>query len=91
MQRCVEAVRSVGNLTQRLLAFARKQELRAEAIDVRRLVEEMRGLIDRSVGPLVRVDIESEADLPPITVNPNQLGMAVLNLAVNARDAMPLC
>ena len=49
----------------------------------------MRDLIGRSVGPLVRIEIESDDELPAVTVDPNQLEMALLNLAVNARDAMP--
>jgi signal transduction histidine kinase len=86
----MEGARRGATLTQRLLAFARKQELEAKATDVARLVEDMRGLIDRSVGPMVRVDIEAEPALPAVNVDPNQLEMALLNLAVNARDAMPV-
>jgi signal transduction histidine kinase len=86
----MEGARRGATLTQRLLAFARKQELQARATDVQRLVEEMGGLIDRSVGPMIRVEIDAEPALPAVTVDPNQLEMALLNLAVNARDAMPL-
>jgi signal transduction histidine kinase len=75
-------------LTQRLLAFARKQELKAQATDVRRLVSDMFNLIERSVGPMVRVELRAEDSLPAIDVDPNQLEMALLNLALNARDAM---
>jgi CheY-like chemotaxis protein len=74
-------------LTQRLLAFARKQELKAQATDVRSLVEDIMGLID-PVGPLVRVEFEAEDTVPAVDVDPNQLEKALLNLAVNARDAM---
>lgn len=86
----MEGARRGATLTQRLLAFARKQELQAQATDVARLVDDMKGLIERSVGPMVRLEIESEAALPAVAVDPNQLEMALLNLAVNARDAMPL-
>jgi signal transduction histidine kinase len=86
----MEGARRGAALTQRLLAFARKQELQAQVIDVERLVEDMKGLIERSVGPMVRVALEAEAGVPTINVDPNQLEMALLNLAVNARDAMPL-
>ena len=85
----MEGARRGATLTQRLLAFARKQELQAQATDLRGLVEDMRDLIGRSVGPLVRIEIESDEELPAVTVDPNQLEMALLNLAVNARDAMP--
>jgi signal transduction histidine kinase len=84
----MEGAHRGATLTQRLLAFARKQELKAQATDVRSLVEDMMGLIDRSVGPLVRVEFEAEDTVPAVDVDPNQLEMALLNLAVNARDAM---
>jgi signal transduction histidine kinase len=85
----MEGARRGAVLTQRLLAFARKQELQTQVTDVERLIADMKGLIDRSVGPMVRVGIETEAALPAVTIDPNQLEMALLNLAVNARDAMP--
>jgi signal transduction histidine kinase len=84
----MEGAHRGATLTQRLLAFARKQELKAQATDVRSLVEDMMGLIGRSVGPLVRVEFEAEDTVPAVDVDPNQLEMALLNLAVNARDAM---
>ena len=64
------------------------RNLKAQATDVRSLVEDMLGLIGRSVGPMVRVEVEAEGTLPAVDVDPNQLEMALLNLAVNARDAM---
>jgi signal transduction histidine kinase len=84
----MEGARRGATLTQRLLAFARKQELKAQATDVRSLVEDMIGLIDRSVGPMVRIELRAEDNMPVVDVDPNQLEMALLNLAVNARDAM---
>ena len=84
----MEGARRGATLTQRLLAFARKQELKAQATDIRSLVEDMMGLIDRSVGPMVRVEIQAESAVPVVDIDPNQLEMALLNLAVNARDAM---
>jgi signal transduction histidine kinase len=84
----IEGARRGASLTQRLLAFARKQELKAQATDVRSLVEDMMGLIERSVGPMVRVEFEAKGHVPAVNVDPNQLEMALLNLAVNARDAM---
>jgi signal transduction histidine kinase len=84
----MEGARRGATLTQRLLAFARKQELKAQATDVRSLVEDMIGLIDRSVGPMVRIELHAEENMPVVDVDPNQLEMALLNLAVNARDAM---
>jgi signal transduction histidine kinase len=84
----MEGARRGATLTQRLLAFARKQELKAQATDVRSLVEDMMGLIERSVGPMIRVQLVAEGATPAVAVDPNQLEMALLNLAVNARDAM---
>ena len=78
-----------ATLTQRLLAFARKQELQARVTNLVDLIEDMRGLIERSVGPLVRIEVVTSENPPCVTVDPNQLEMALLNLAVNARDAMP--
>jgi len=86
----MQGARRGATLTQRLLAFARKQELQARATNAVSLVEDMRGLIERALGPLVRVGIETDDDLPAVTVDPHQLEMALLNLAVNARDAMPV-
>lgn len=76
-------------LTQRLLAFARRQALAPEPVDLGRLVEGMRPLIERSLGPLVAIDIRLADHLPPAIVDSNQLELAILNLTVNARDAMP--
>jgi signal transduction histidine kinase len=84
----MEGARRGAVLTQRLLAFARKQELKAEATDVRSLVAGMMDLIERSVGPMVQVDLQAEDSLPAINVDPNQLELALLNLTLNARDAM---
>ncbi|NGM20613.1 response regulator [Roseomonas stagni] len=76
-------------LTQRLLAFARRQELRPSAVDLAGLVGGMQGLLERSVGPGVRIVTEIPPGLPAALVDANQLELALLNLAVNARDAMP--
>lgn len=84
----MEGARRGATLTQRLLAFARKQELKAQATDIRSLVEDMMGLIERSVGPMVHVQLLVEGSMPVVDVDPNQLEMALLNLALNARDAM---
>ncbi len=85
----MEGARRGATLTQRLLAFARKQELQSRATDIQVLVQDMQDLIDRSVGPLIKVEIRAGGPLPSVNIDPNQLEMALLNLAVNARDAMP--
>ena len=76
-------------LVQRLLAFARRQPLQATAVDVGQLMEGMASLLDSTTGPQVHVSVDVAADLPPAKADPNQLEMALLNLGVNARDAMP--
>lgn len=85
----MEGARRGATLTQRLLAFARKQELQSRATNIQTLVQDMRDLIERSVGPLINVEIHVGEPLPNVNIDPNQLEMALLNLAVNARDAMP--
>jgi signal transduction histidine kinase len=75
-------------LTQRLLAFARKQELAAQTVDISVLVNGLRDMIERSIGPMIKIAIDVPAGLPPAFIDPNQLELAIINLAVNARDAM---
>ncbi|HEV2510413.1 MAG TPA: PAS domain S-box protein [Bosea sp. (in: a-proteobacteria)] len=77
------------SLTQRMLSFARKQELALQPVSADVLVAEMGDLLQRSLGPLIRIETDFPADLAMAAADPNQLETAVLNLAVNARDAMP--
>jgi PAS domain S-box-containing protein len=76
-------------LTQRMLAFARRQELKLVPLDVRDVVERMTNLLQSSLGPLVRVQTHFPLELPKINADANQLELALLNLAINGRDAMP--
>jgi signal transduction histidine kinase/DNA-binding response OmpR family regulator len=78
-----------ASLTQRLLAFARQQDLRAVPMDLRGLIRGMIDLLERSLGPRIALRLELPEGLPPARVDANQLELAVLNLAINARDAMP--
>src|ERR1700722_3918399 len=78
-----------ATLTKRMLAFARRQELRPETVDLRRLVDGMEEMLRRTLGPTIQIATEYRPDLPPIRVDPSQLELALLNLALNARDAMP--
>lgn len=78
-----------ASLTQRLLAFARQQDLHAVSVDLKTLVENMTDLLDRSLGPRVAVRLDIPDTLPPARIDANQLELAILNLAINARDAMP--
>ena len=76
-------------LTQRLLAFSRRQELKLEAVDLAQLVNGMEELLKRAVGHGIICSSEFPADLPPALADANQLELALLNVALNARDAMP--
>jgi len=78
-----------ASLTQRLLAFARQQDLRAVPVDLRALIQGMIDLLERSLGPRVALRLDLPEGLPPARADANQLELAVLNLAINARDAMP--
>jgi PAS domain S-box-containing protein len=75
-------------LVQRLLAFARRQPLQPTGVDLAKLVEGMADLVGRASGARVKVQLDVDHALPPVKTDPNQLEMAILNLAVNARDAM---
>ncbi|MFG3454146.1 PAS domain-containing protein [Stutzerimonas stutzeri] len=77
-----------ASLTRRMLAFARKQDLLAERIQPGQLIAEMTELLERSLDPTVFIDTRVDPDLPEIEADPNQLQTAVLNLALNARDAI---
>jgi signal transduction histidine kinase len=76
-------------LTQRLLAFARRQDLNVEPRNLVELVRGMTDLLTRSVGSQIELALELPHDAPPALVDANQIELALLNLVVNARDAMP--
>ncbi len=76
-------------LVQRLLAFARRQPLKTEAVDLAALVGGMSALIASTSGPRIEVELDISEGVPPAQADSNQVEMALLNLAVNARDAMP--
>jgi PAS domain S-box-containing protein len=83
------AAKRAAALTHRLLAFSRRQTLDPKPTDVNHLVTGMGELIRRTVGPAVAVTIAGAPALWPVRVDPNQLESALLNLCINARDAMP--
>jgi len=83
------AARRGASLTQRMLAFARRQALQPEPVHVRTLLEAMGELLIRTLGPTLLIEAQFPPHLPPAMVDANQLELAVLNLAANARDAMP--
>ena len=85
----IQASERGATLTKRMLAFARRQELRPETVDVPELVANMVEMLGRSLGPTVQIATEFQSDVPATQIDPNQLELAILNLALNARDAMP--
>jgi signal transduction histidine kinase len=84
-----EAVKRAAALTHRLLAFSRRQALEPKPTNVNRLVTGMEELIRRTVGPAIHVEVVGAGGLWSTLVDPNQLENALLNLCLNARDAMP--
>ncbi len=82
------AERGAG-LTRRLLAFGRRQPSQPERVELPRLVRGMADLLRNSLSAAIQLHLRLPADLPPVQVDPNQLELALLNLVVNARDAMP--
>jgi PAS domain S-box-containing protein len=84
-----QGARRAAALTHRLLAFSRRQTLDPRPTDINRLIASFEDLLRRSVGPSVEIVIAGQADLWPTLIDPNQLENAVLNLCINARDAMP--
>jgi PAS domain S-box-containing protein len=78
-----------ASLTKRLLAFARRTELKPESVDVRALIDEMDDLLQRSLSSEIQVKMDVADNLPRVRVDASQLELALLNIAVNARDAMP--
>jgi PAS domain S-box-containing protein len=82
------AERGAG-LTQRMLAFARRQELKPVVLDVAKLVRGMTDLLHSSLGSTAQIRMDFVSGLNKVLADPNQLELAILNLAVNARDAMP--
>ncbi|MBI0476688.1 PAS domain S-box protein [Sphingomonas sp. MA1305] len=85
----LEAAERARLLVQRLLAFARRQPLQTSAIDVGALVDALRGLLTTTLGPRIELQTAADDAVGPAFVDANQLELAILNLAVNARDAMP--
>jgi signal transduction histidine kinase/CheY-like chemotaxis protein len=83
-----QAAQRGASLTRQLLAFSRRHALRPETVDLARHLREMRELLDRSLRGDVHVDVQLAGDLWPVEVDPGELELALLNLAVNARDAM---
>jgi PAS domain S-box-containing protein len=78
-----------ATLTKRLLAFARRQELKIEAVEVQTLIPNILDFLRQSVGPGISIAVDISPEVRPVRIDANQFELALMNLAVNARDAMP--
>jgi signal transduction histidine kinase/CheY-like chemotaxis protein len=83
------AARRASTLTKQLLAFGRRQVMQVQRVDVNRVVAQVQAMLTRVMGPEVRLDTSLDPGLPSIEVDPGQLEQVLVNLAINARDAMP--
>ncbi|SDN63259.1 hybrid sensor histidine kinase/response regulator [Pseudomonas jinjuensis] len=88
-QSAMEATRRGAALTQRMLAFARKQQLFPQPLEVPALMRGMSDLLDRALGANISIETRFPAQLDPVLSDENQLELSIINLATNARDAMP--
>ncbi|MGA0530836.1 response regulator [Hansschlegelia sp. KR7-227] len=89
MEAAATSAQRAANLTQRLLAFSRRQSLDPRAIDVNALVTSLEDLLIRTMGENIELRLELSPTVAPAIADANQLESAILNLAINARDAMP--
>ena len=89
VDRAIQGAERGATLTTRLLAFARRQELKVEFVALQTLIPEMLDFLRHSVGPNIVIHVEISPEVSAIEVDANQLELALINLAVNARDAMP--
>jgi PAS domain S-box-containing protein len=87
--RALEAAERGAAITQRLLAFSRKQALRPQQVNLNDLIEGMVDLLSYSLGETIHIKMRLQEDLWPIVIDPGQLENALMNLALNSRDAMP--
>ena len=89
LDRAIQGAERGATLTTRLLAFARRQELKITVVSLQSLMPEMLDFLRHSVGPNIAIRVEVAPEVSTVEVDANQLELALINLAVNARDAMP--
>jgi PAS domain S-box-containing protein len=89
IENSLKAAERGASLTQRMLAFARKQELQQENVDLPGLVRGMADMLQRTIGPRIEIDTHFPRTLSAVHADPRQLELVLMNLVVNARDAMP--
>src|SRR4029079_8872438 len=84
-----EAAERAASLTQQLLAFGRKQVMQPDLLDLREVLDDTGRMLRRLIGEHIHLAIQPGAVLSPVLADRGQLGQVILNLAINARDAMP--
>jgi CheY-like chemotaxis protein/two-component sensor histidine kinase len=89
LEGAIQGAERGATLTKRLLAFARRQELKPAAVELQNLIPELLDFLRQSIGPSASVVIDLTPDVNPVKIDANQLELALMNLVVNARDAMP--
>ncbi|MEZ2126688.1 MULTISPECIES: PAS domain S-box protein [unclassified Sinorhizobium] len=89
IENAIQGAQRGSALTQRMLTFSRRQDLHLEPVNVAKLVRGMSELLRRSLGPSTLLETNLPSDISAIMIDPNQLETGILNLVVNARDAMP--
>ena len=89
LEGAIQGAERGATLTKRLLAFARRQELDLQSVEIQKLIPELLDFLRQSVGPIISIKLDIPADLHPVKIDANQFELALMNLAVNARDAMP--
>jgi len=90
LARATRSAQRGAKLTEQLLAFSRKQHLQPKSVEIGELVPAMAEMLERTIGPLVRIETKLQPGQWPTLVDPTQFELVLLNLALNARDAMPL-
>ena len=88
LERAMEAANRGANLTHRLLAFSRRQTLQPDNIDLNELIEELMGWLSSTLGETIEIELSLAAGLWKSRIDPHQMELAIMNLALNARDAM---
>jgi len=89
VQAALRAAERGAALTRHLLAFGRRQQLEPRSVEIPGLIDRAAEILKQTIGPEIQLVVRSQPDLQPARADPNQLELAILNLALNARDAMP--